>query len=33
VWAVAMFCLWHAIEIEQTINPAPLTRSAHDAAA
>jgi asparagine synthase (glutamine-hydrolysing) len=23
VWAVAMFCLWHAIEIERTINPAP----------
>jgi hypothetical protein len=24
VWAVAMFCLWHAITIERTINPAPL---------
>lgn len=24
VWTVAMFCLWHAINIEHTINPAPL---------
>jgi asparagine synthase (glutamine-hydrolysing) len=24
VWAVAMFCLWHAITIERTINLAPL---------
>ncbi len=23
VWTVAMFCLWHAINIERTINPAP----------
>lgn len=24
VWTVAMFCLWHAIFIEKTINPQPL---------
>jgi asparagine synthase (glutamine-hydrolysing) len=27
VWAVAMFCLWHAIEIERVINPAPPHRN------
>jgi asparagine synthase (glutamine-hydrolysing) len=27
VWAVGMFCLWHAIEIERVINPAPPHRN------
>jgi asparagine synthase (glutamine-hydrolysing) len=24
VWTVAMFCLWHAITVERSLNPAPL---------
>jgi asparagine synthase (glutamine-hydrolysing) len=34
VWTAAMFCLWHAINVERTISPAPLpTRSASALAA
>jgi asparagine synthase (glutamine-hydrolysing) len=29
VWAVAMFCLWHAIFIEHSINPVPHPQPAH----